>query len=565
MAVSRLLLTVCAAWAGLAADAIAAVDLGSYKGCAASDMDFDRVTLAAKGTATDQPLKMGFTKRADGTVDVFLIERMGGVKKYDGATKTLSLVGTVPAATGNEDGLTGLAVDPEYQRNKYLYFFYAFQGPGDTSFHVSRMTVGADEKLDLASEKVLVRVPSKRNLPHTGGAMQFDAYGDLWITVGDNGVSEVGAGNTADMRGGILRIHPDDRLASGYSIPKGNFGSHFAAHFRGKGNESLAKEYEDPAKVRPEIYIKGTRNAYTVSLDPVRRWLAWGDVGPDFGGQSEETNLMQAPAFAGWPYFAGKLSPGNVYGTNFGVKDRAAPVNASGVAGVKNLPPNQEPIHVRPQACAMTGPVFRYDGSNPYPGQIPPQLDRKWLIGDCNGSYGNHLLTLNAKGDSVVGDVKAFDLINVAVMVDMQQGPDGAIYYIGWQSGLFRLDYKGTCKDAALLPEKTGCADASDPKYDPKLNPAFHDPRQCGNAVSAKPLLASAPWLALRTGGFDVSAAGSHAVRLVDVRGRTVFSARGDGPRSYALPAGTPPGILRLLAETREGRVSVPMARLTRR
>lgn len=199
--------------------------------------------------------------------------------------------------------------------------------------------------------------------------------------------------------------------------------------------------------------MKGTRNAYSLSLDPVRRWLSWGDVGPDFSAVSEENNLVKEPHFTGWPYFAGQRNVSSVYGSTFGIKNRA-----------------------------INGPIMRYDGSNPNPGQIPPRLDRKWLVGDCNGSYGNPLLTLNEKGDSVIADIRTFDLFNVAVLVDMQQGPDGALYYIGWQTGIYRAEYKGSCKDPALTAEKTGCADALDANYDAKLNPAFHDPRLCAKS-----------------------------------------------------------------------------------
>ena len=69
----------------------------------------------------------------------------------------------------------------------------------------------------------------------------------------------------------------------------------------------------------------------------------------------------------------------------------------------------------------------------------------------------------------------------------MQQGPEGALYYIGWQTGIFRADYKGTCKDPALLAEKTGCADAQDPNFDASINPAFNDPRLCAKSSTVRP------------------------------------------------------------------------------
>jgi hypothetical protein len=512
-----------------------AVDLGNYKGCSAADGDFTVVPLAVKGKETTETLKMAFSKRADGTVDVYFIERTGALKKYDGQSKLVTTVGIIPASIGNEDGLTGIATDPDFLKNKYFYFSYAFQAVGDTSIHISRIPLGLDGSLNLAAEKVLIKIPSRRMLPHTGGAMQFDAYGDLWITVGDNSSAEAGPANTADLRGGILRIHPDDKLVSGYSIPKGNFGENFSAKFRSV-DAALSRQYADTTKVRPELYVKGTRNAYSMSLDPVRRWLSWGDVGPDFGAVSEENNLVKEPFYMGWPYFAGKRDLSSIYGFNFTKKDRNLPVNGTSIAGVSQLPENHEPIYVREQNCAINGPIMRYDASISNPGQIPPQLDRKWLVGDCNGGYGNHLLTLNSAGDSVVGDIKVFANFNVAVLVDMQQGPDGALYYIGWQSGLFRADYKGTCKDATLIAEKTGCASPLDQAYDPKVNPAYHDPRLCSNTSSfVWPALRSADWATIEHDGIFVYAQGLHIVSVTDMRGREVFSIHGEGPRRYGL------------------------------
>lgn len=214
--------------------------------------------------------------------------------------------------------------------------------------------------------------------------------------MGDNKKTEYGPGNTADLRGGIYRIHPDDS-PRGYSIPEGNFGPRMAAHFAAAGNAALASQYLDTAKVKPEIYVKGTRNAYTLSLDPVRRWLAWGDVGPDQQKVSEEHNLVKEPVFAGWPYYAGQedmaAQGGNFYGKPVPAgSTRAAPLNQDPASlGVKQLPPNREPIFARNQGCAITGPIVRYDGSIGDAGQAPPQLNRKWFNAGCDG-FGFHVM-----------------------------------------------------------------------------------------------------------------------------------------------------------------------------
>jgi cytochrome c len=87
------------------------------------------------------------------------------------------------------------------------------------------------------------------------------------------------------LRGKILRIHP--KPDGTYSIPEGN----------------LFPPGTD--KTRPEIYIMGCRNPYSLTLDPVRKAVTWGDIGPDGKGQTEEHNFATKPGNYGYPYFAG--------------------------------------------------------------------------------------------------------------------------------------------------------------------------------------------------------------------------------------------------------------------
>src|SRR6185312_8772449 len=85
-----------------------------------------------------------------------------------------------------------------------------------------------DDKLVTGSEKVLLEIPTQREVCcHTGGGMTWDGQGNLYLTVGNNtgnvadksqtderpGRSswddQRGSGNTNDLRGKILRIHPE--------------------------------------------------------------------------------------------------------------------------------------------------------------------------------------------------------------------------------------------------------------------------------------------------------------------------------------------------------------------
>ena len=82
------------------------------------------------------------------------------------------------------------------------------------------------------------------------------------------GMISVVAGNTNDLRGKILRIHPEDDGT--YTIPEGNLFP--------KGTE----------KTRPEIYVMGDRNPWRISIDSKTGYIYWGEVGPD---ASEDTKF----------------------------------------------------------------------------------------------------------------------------------------------------------------------------------------------------------------------------------------------------------------------------------
>src|SRR5690606_20328748 len=75
---------------------------------------------------------------------------------------------------------------------------------------------------------------------------------------------------------------------------------------------------QDTNKILPEIYVMGTRNAYTLSIDSVREAITWGDVGPDQfpnnstvpAQQSEEFNFTTTPGNFGYPYWVGAADGG---------------------------------------------------------------------------------------------------------------------------------------------------------------------------------------------------------------------------------------------------------------
>jgi len=258
---------------------------------------------------------------ADGRV--FTAERAGAIKMWKPDTKKSVTIAKIKVFDGLEDGMLGIALDPNFTKNGWVYLNHSLpettKGPnGKTGIiRVSRYTL-VDESLDLASAKAVIDIPTQRDeCCHVGGSLGFDKDGNLYIAIGDNTNpfdsdgfsphderagrsawdSQKSSANMNDLRGGIARIHPEPDGT--YTIPKGNL---FPPGTPG---------------TRPEVYVKGTRNGYRLSIDPRTSVLYWGDVGPDAGGLDPKRGpggfdaVMQAkkPGFFGWPYSRGDNKP----------------------------------------------------------------------------------------------------------------------------------------------------------------------------------------------------------------------------------------------------------------
>ena len=328
--------------------------------------------------------------------DFYVVEREGRVLRVNpntggtfviGEIAVQALRGTDPKSNyGREDGLLGIALDPNFTKNQRLFLF--FSAPDVIACRLSRFTL-KDGKIDPASELKLLEIPTQREnkVCHLGGSVEFGPDGLLYVSIGDNtnpfesaGVAPIdnrdnrvewdaqrSAGNTNDLRGKIVRIKPTE---TGYEIPPGNLFP--------KGTEGT----------RPEIYAMGCRNPFRISIDPKTKTLYWGEVGPDGRDNGDkgprghdEVNQAKAAGNFGWPFVIADNKPYPIvdFAANKAGKmtDPAAPENpGQRNTGLKTLPPAQPALIWYPYAKsdefpamgeggrnAMAGPVFYHDPS----------------------------------------------------------------------------------------------------------------------------------------------------------------------------------------------------------
>ncbi|HEY8465879.1 MAG TPA: PQQ-dependent sugar dehydrogenase [Solirubrobacterales bacterium] len=498
--------------AGVATACVLAAGLFALSPAAAAqappDEHFEKVTL------NDRPGEpMDLAVLPDGRV--LHTTRAGQVWLHDPKTGVNSLAAELDVYTHDEEGLQSIALDPKFKANKWVYLYYsppldtpvddpitpvnegdspetgepADWEPYEGVIRLSRFKWRKDE-IDLRSEEQILDVPVDRGICcHVGGDIVFDKEGNLYLATGDDtnpfqsdGYAPIderpnrnpafdaqrSAANTNDLRGKILRIKPKPK-GGGYTIPKGNLFP--------KGTP----------KARPEIYAMGLRNPFRIEVDHERGVLYVADYSPDAGQPNPARGpaghgkwfVLDEPGNYGWPYCATPDLPYVDYDFATGESgeefDCANPVNESPHnTGRRELPPVKQPqVWYSYGASAefpelgtggiapMAGPAYDYDkraatGRNSvawpryYDGKplfYEWARDRIWAlelgadfavesIEDVLGELGP------ARGDDATLDNG----------MDMEFGPDGALYVLEYGDGYFsenpdaqlaRIDYIG--------------------------------------------------------------------------------------------------------------------------
>lgn len=415
---------------------------------------------------------------------IMFIERKGAVQVYHPQTGVLKKIKQMPVHTEFEDGLLGLAKDPNFTDNHWLYMFYSPVGDIPKQ-HVSRFQYDPEtDSLDLSSEQLLLEIPVQRDeCCHSAGSLEFGPDGNLFISLGDDtspfniqeqtynadgyaplnekpGFSawdaQKSSGNTNDLRGAILRITPTDDGT--YAIPDGNLFP------------------KDGSGGRPEIYVKGCRNPFRMSIDSRRGWLYWGDVGPDAGEDHpdrgprghDEVNQARKAGYFGWPYFVGDNKPYKHFDYVTGTSaedfyDPQRPVNRSpNNTGAEILPPAQPAFIWYPYAAskefplvgtggrnAMAGPTYYYDDYEG-PHQLPEYYDGKFIAYDWIRGW-MMAITLDEEGD--LAKMEPFlDHLAFNNPVDIEMAEDGTMYVLEYGTNWFARNPDAKLSRIEYLP-----------------------------------------------------------------------------------------------------------------
>jgi len=142
-------------------------------------------------------------------------ERSGSLRVIqDGKLKAEPLKIIEEVSSEGEEGLMGLALDPDYKNNKLIYLSYAYSNGNKMEVKVVRYK---DNENELSDEKIILdNLPAERY--HAGCRLKFGPDNKLYITTGDAGDRKL-AQDINSTYGKILRINSDGTIPSDNPFP----------------------------------------------------------------------------------------------------------------------------------------------------------------------------------------------------------------------------------------------------------------------------------------------------------------------------------------------------------
>jgi glucose/arabinose dehydrogenase len=347
----------------------------STAGAATLPTGFSETQVA---TGLSAPTAMAFAP--DGRL--FVAEQGGRLRVIKNGALLAQPFLTVTVNSAGERGLLGVAFDPAFASNGYVYVYYTATTP---TLHnrVSRFTASGDVAVAGSEVPILDLNGLSSATNHNGGAIHFGPDGKLYVAVGDN-ANGSNSQTLTNLLGKILRINSDG------TVPSDN---PFFASATG---------------INRAIWALGLRNPYTFSFQPGTTRMFINDVGENTW---EEINDGIAGSNYGWPTTEGPTSDPRFRGPIFWYGHGTGPTTG----------------------CAITGGAFY----KPPVVRFPSSYVGTYFVADfCSGWIRN---LDPANGHSVSGFATG-----AASPVDLAVASDGTLYYLtrgGTSGSVYRVSY----------------------------------------------------------------------------------------------------------------------------
>ena len=386
-----------------------------------------------------QPTALAFTPDAR----MLVATQPGKLRVYANgsllAEPALDLAGSV--CTNSERGMLGVAVDPEFVSNDYVYVYYTTSETGGCKNRVARYVLSYSNVATF--DRVLIDAIPSPGGNHNGGDLHFGKDGYLYVSVGDGGTDYAGGGSAGAndaardphvLLGKILRVTRDG------TIPETN-------PYRGAGSARCnVTGRTDAGKKCQETFASGLRNPFRIAFDPTAPGTRFfvNDVGQNAW---EEIDEGRAGADYGWNVREGFCANGTT--TN------CRTVPGATVAGMT------DPVHSygRSLGASITGGAFVPNGVWPAAG-----YDGAYLFADYVSGKIFKLLPSGsgyARTEFVTG-------MGSSSATSLTFGPHGgtqSLYYTSYANGgdVRRISYTAATANRTPTAAVAAAPSSSDP------------------------------------------------------------------------------------------------------
>ena len=307
----------------------------------------------------------------------------------DGKSVISEIGGLPQVAISGQGGLLGIAIDPDFEKDPWVYWAYTEAGTGDedglTGTALARGRLAGTTLRDI---KVLFRqAPKFRSGVHFGARIVFRGDKTLFLTLGDRGNRDAVQDPKTGI-GKVIRLNRDGTVPTDNPRVTGGL---------------------------PEVWSTGHRNIQGAALHPADGALWAHEHGPQGG---DELNRVVPGGNYGWPIAS--------YGCPYGVPEG----DRCRIGGGKHPEGYREPVsYWVPQSIAPAGLIF-------YSGKRFPEWKGDAFIGALRGQA---LWRVRVENNRETARERLFAELKERIR-DVAEGPDGWIYLLTDGGKLIRIE-----------------------------------------------------------------------------------------------------------------------------
>lgn len=349
---------------------------------------------------------------------ILVVQAQGLMRIIDPAKETMGpyLKGVPAIKQIGAQGLHDVALDPDFARNRTLYFTYFAPLDGEPGgwFPVRQlyedvwsvplaqrrtMKIGieriaraklSEDETTLEDVRVIGTGTERRIVLARDGTIWGVGADRFWHYESKLDGMDHDFTSEPDIRrnfsGRIIRINKDG------SIPKDN-------------------PWLSRATVDAQTYAHGLKDPEGAAMNPATGELWTVEHGPQGG---DEINIIKPGKDYGWPDVS--------YGVQYDARQADGRKNVPVGNGRHSMPGVEEPVYYWVPSIAPSGMAF-------YTGDLFPQWKGNLFIGAMSAQHGMHLVRLVLDGSKVVGEEKLLTEPRRRIR-EVRQGPDGALYVI---------------------------------------------------------------------------------------------------------------------------------------